>query len=362
MPLLNAHVFASHIGHTGKTTLCFQVACHQAARHPDSSVLVLDLAEEGDATKRLLGGVDAAGEKIEELFGSVFRLLSDAQRRGGGGGLTGWLWDADLDIAKYAVRVADHNPHVPPNVFLVSSGAWPRDEDPLSEDARKRVCAKITSSLQKSDAAWRLLCDTDGDRRPSAFTMIGYGLCPHAIVPLHLNKADMDRTETMLGLLSEYRAQGKVTTQVRLVVWNFVKVLKDEPCTYKGLDLPFTPTKVSLDILDSCNKRLVATSKDLPGVFVHHELDDAAFLQSSTMVLRQLADNVLKPSEELGQPFVEMARSLEASGKKSIKFQSGDVEYATTATVVTGANEALLELEGKFSSMQISARVPRGGA
>lgn len=361
MPLQSAHVFASHIGHTGKTTLCFQVACHQAIRHPDASVLVLDLAEEGDVTKRLLGGVDAAGDKIDELFGSVFRLFSDARRRGGGAGLTGWLWDADLDFAKYALRVAAHNPHVPPNVFLVSSGAWPRDEEPLQDDARKRICAKIRSSLHNSASAWRVLCDTDGDRRPSPFTMIGYGLCPHAIVPLHLNKADMDRTQTMLGLLHELREQGQVTTQVKLVVWNFVKVLKDDPCTYKGLDLPFTPTKVSLDILSACNARLLACSREMPGLFVHGA-DDEALVQQSTMVLRMLADNVLKPSEELGQPFVEMARSLEASGKKTIKFQSGDVEYDTKASVVAGANEALAEIEAKFGAMSISARVPVGGA
>ena len=59
-------------------------------------MLVLDLTEEGDVTKRFLGGVDAAGEKVDELFGSVFKLFSDAQRRGGGAGLMAWLWDADL--------------------------------------------------------------------------------------------------------------------------------------------------------------------------------------------------------------------------------------------------------------------------
>ena len=54
MPLQSAHVFASHIGHTGKRTLCFQVACQQAAQNMDANVLVLDLTEEGDVTKRFL--------------------------------------------------------------------------------------------------------------------------------------------------------------------------------------------------------------------------------------------------------------------------------------------------------------------
>ena len=109
--------------------------------------------------------------------------------------------------------------------------------------------------------------------------MMGYGLRPHAIVPLHLNKADMDRTQTMLGRLQELREEGQVATQVLLVVWNFVKVIKDDPCTYKGLDLPFTPTKVSVDILNACNARLLAASREMPGLFVHHDADDEALVQ-----------------------------------------------------------------------------------
>lgn len=232
----------------------------------------------------------------------------------------------------------------------------------MQDEARKRICAKIRSSLQNNAAVWRLFCDTDGDRRPSPFTMMGYGLCPHAVVPLHLNKADMDRTQTMLGLLHELREQGQVTTQVQLIVWNFVKVLKDDPCTYRGFELPFTPTKVSLDILNACNARILAACREMPGLFVHHEANDEAFVQRSTLVLRQLADNVLKPSEELGQPFIEMARSLEASGKKTIKFQSGDVEYDTKASVVANANEAMAEIEAKFGAVSISGRLPVGGA
>ena len=92
----------------------------------------------------------------------------------------------------------------------------------------------------------------------------------------------------------------------------------------------------------------------MPGLFVHHEADDEALVQLSTLVLRQLADNVLKPSEELGQPFVEMARSLEASGKKTIRFKSGDVEYESKASVVAGANEALAEIEARFGALGIS--------
>lgn len=356
MPLASAHVFASHIGHTGKTTLCFQMACHYASQHPDESVLVADLAEEGDCTKRLLGGVDAASRKVDEIFGSIFKLISDAQSKRSSG-ITGWLWDrGDLDISKHAIAVHEHNPLVPNNLFLISSGAWSdeRSEEAMADDARRSICARILQGLRNSETTWKLFCDTDGDRRPSPFTLLGYGLCSQAIVPLHLNKADLDRTETMLYVLNDLRERGVVDTKVLCVVWNMVKVLKDEPCENEGSHLSFTPTKISLDILRACNRRLLATAKELPDLFVH-EVDDAGFVNRSTVMLRQLADNVLKPSEELGQPFVQMSSQLKESGKKTLKFQSGDIVYETKSTVVEAVDEALGELSRKFNLMSLGS-------
>merc|ERR1712151_1257576 len=90
-----------------------------------------------------------------------------------------------------------------------------------------------------------------------------------------------------------------------------------------GVKLPFTPTKVSLDILDACNARLHDAAQQLPGLFVHDSSGEASFALQSTLVQRQLADNVLKPSEELGMPFVKMAEDIASSGKKQVKFKSG---------------------------------------
>jgi len=257
-------------------------------------------------------------------------------------------------------QVSKHNTAVPSNLWLISSGAWPRDEKPMEEEDRVRICQKIKSSLEKSDKSWKLFCDTDGDRRPSMFTMIGYGLCEHAIVPLHLNKADLDRTETMLGVMQELRNRGQISTQVLFIVWNFVKSLKDEPMVHKGMSLPFTPTKVCVDILDACNKRLLDVKADLPGLFVHHDAADEDFIKASTTVLRNLADNVMKPSEEKGLPFVEIVDRLNASGKKSMKFSSGDVEYTAADGVILNVDEAIRNIEAKFEAMSLTA--PDGAA
>mmetsp|Transcript_2916 Transcript_2916/g.3276 ORF Transcript_2916/g.3276 Transcript_2916/m.3276 type:complete len:250 (+) Transcript_2916:50-799(+) len=232
MPLQSSHVFASHIGHTGKTTLAYQMSSYFASKHPDVTVLVMDLAEEGDLTKRLLGGVDAAA-KVDSLFGGVFRLLSAAEKRPSG--LTSWLWSSKFDVMEHAVKLRDHNPALPENLYLISSGAYPTNDDSMSVEVRKSVVARIRQALDESPVTWKLFCDTDGDRRPSPYTLLAYGLCDQAIVPLHLNKGDLDRTETMLGVMHDYRMKGEIQTQVLFVVWNFVKVQKDEPCDYRGL-------------------------------------------------------------------------------------------------------------------------------
>jgi len=360
MPLQSAHVFASHIGHTGKTTLCFQLSCYYAKAHPDTKVLVMDLAEEGDLTKRLLGGVDNYHEKCGELLGSVFKLLGDADTKSSR--LTNWLWASTIDVTQYAIPCSEHNPNVPENLFLVSSGAWPRSDPPFVSEKRKPLCKMILESMEKSEQTWKLFCDTDGDRRPSPFTMLGYGLCSQAIVPLHLNKGDLDRTETMLGVLADLRAQGEISTQVLMVVWNMVKSLNESACRHGGQELPFTPSKVSLDILDACNRRLLGSMRDpeLPNLFVRGGSDvaDAEFLATSTCVVRQLADNVQKPAEELGMPFVQMAAQIEAKGTKQLKFRSGPdgVEYDTKLEQIQNVEKSINDLVGKFESMSLASR------
>eukprot|EP00933_Yihiella_yeosuensis_P046891 TRINITY_DN4250_c0_g4_i1.p1 TRINITY_DN4250_c0_g4~~TRINITY_DN4250_c0_g4_i1.p1 ORF type:complete len:383 (+),score=50.31 TRINITY_DN4250_c0_g4_i1:161-1150(+) len=323
-----------------------------ALQHPECQVLVMDLAEEGDLTKRFLGGVDAASStKVEAIFGGVFSLITAASKRTSG--LTSWLWSSSFDVKDHAVKVHEHNPAIPPNLFLISSGAWPRSEPPMEESMRKSVKANILSSLEKSKDTWKLFCDTDGDRRPSDYTMLAYSLCDQAIVPLHLNKGDLDRTETMLGVMHDLRTRGQIDTQVLFIVWNFVKSLKDEPCAYHDMTLPFTPTKVCMDILESCNKRLFKNAQELEGLFVHAGSTETDFIKNSTTILRSFADNVLKPSEELGIPFVEMMKRLNDSGKKTMKFATGDVSYDAKGETIETVLDGIKNIEEKFEAMTL---------
>ncbi|CAK9073133.1 unnamed protein product [Durusdinium trenchii] len=284
---------------------------------------------------------------------------------------------------EHAVKLKEHNPALPENLYLISSGAWPRTEAPMDDDVRKQVVARIRESLDQSTVTWKLFCDTDGDRRPSPYTLLAYGLCDQAIVPLHLNKGDLDRTETMLGVMHELRQRGEIQTQVLFIVWNFVKVQKeglpkgcrcgsfqhcsrsfikpqDEPADYRGMPIPFTPTKVCMDILESCNARLYRSAQELTGLFVHTPESQVDFIKCSTAVLRVLADNVLKPSEELGLPVAEMESRITESGKKNIKFQSGDIAYDTKGETISNVMDGLKQLEEKFEAGRFSLNFRRG--
>lgn len=222
-------------------------------------------------------------------------------------------------------------------------------------EAMKKITAKIRDSLHASQDTWQIFCDTDGDRRPSPFTKIGYNLCDRAVVLLHLNKADLDRTETMLGVLHHLREAGEIHTQVGLVVWNFMKAYKNEPTTYRGQELPFTSTEVSMDILDACNERLYGIAKDLPGLFVHDAevLGSVDWSNVSTAALKSLPDTVMKPSEELGVPFVKIAQDLAASGKKRITHRTGNVEYSSANTEVDDVEKSLAVVEQKLDALSL---------
>jgi len=350
MVFVDGTIFASHIGHTGKTTHCFQSSCDYAYKHPDEKVLVIDFAEEGDLTKRMMGGVDASKEKVESLFGGIFNLVKAAGKKATG--LTSWLWSSSstLDITEYAVQVSQHNPNIPENLYLISSGAWPRDEQEMDVNQRKALCKNIKESLQKSTGTWKLFCDSDGDRRPSIFTKIGYGLCEYAVIPLHLNKGDLDRTETMLGVLNELRSSGEVDTKVLSVIWNFVEVRADKPSERNGFPLPFEMVKIDLEILDACNERLCGLRRSEQGLFVHEAKSDLDFLKNTVCMFRQLARNMLRQSEESGLPFCTMDRDLQAKGTQSIEYKPyGRIEKKSVEPVLT----SVAELAARMSSMSV---------
>merc|ERR1712242_79521 len=160
---------------------------------------------------------------------------------------------------------------------------------------------------------------------------------------------------------------GEIKTQVLMVVWNMVTSRKEEVEGIAAqLGLSFTPTKICMDILDACNERLWANSKDpdMAGLFVHGgELaakDD--FVRASTFVFRQLANNVQKPAEELGMPFAEMVRQIDERGTTKMKLATGGVVYEADAKTIHNVDEAMRGLERTFEAMTIDADVDGGAS
>jgi len=182
--------------------------------------------------------------------------------------------------------------------------------------------------------------------------MLAYMLCRQAIVPLHLSKSDLDRTETMLGMMARMREQGEIQTQVAAIVWNCVKVYRDEQWEHSGLSLPFRPAKVSLDILDACNTRLFDTVQELrgTGLFVHGDVDKDAFVRQSVLVVREIADNVLKPSEELGVSFASMREQL--AGKTKLPFVTEGVKYEASGNTIEAASFNIEDLDECYNSRE----------
>merc|ERR1719265_651647 len=99
-----------------------------AKQNPSEKVLVIDFSEEGDVSKRLMGGVEQSA-KIEEVFGGVFSLLKDAADKTSG--ISSWLFSKTLDLSQHALQVSKYNNKVPENLFLISSGAYPSRDEPM---------------------------------------------------------------------------------------------------------------------------------------------------------------------------------------------------------------------------------------
>eukprot|EP00932_Pfiesteria_piscicida_P001028 SRR837773.11002.p1 GENE.SRR837773.11002~~SRR837773.11002.p1 ORF type:complete len:374 (-),score=107.90 SRR837773.11002:56-1087(-) len=341
------------------------MACSFAQSHPEAKVLCMDMSEEGDLTKRLMGGVDAARQKVSELFGTLFKLVDDAKKEAPQTVATRLKSlflgkrDADLDVVPHCIRLADHNANVPGNVYLVSSGAYATEEEPMTPEELRSTAGRILGALERSPDSWQLFCDTDGDRRPSTFTKLAYNLCDLAIVPLQCSKSDMDRTETMFGMMNDLRQRGEINTQILMVVWNMVKAQRNEPCEVSGLTLPFTPAKINAEIMSACNERLCACAWDpaMSGLFLGAGPDttEADFLSSSVTAVRQFADNAQRPAEELGMPFARMLDLLRESGKTKLTFDSTGVKYQVDAEVLGAADRALSVLTAKFEAMSLAA-------
>lgn len=130
-------------GGVGKSYLTFQIASEYARTHPKRKVLVVDLCPQANSSVMLLGGM-IEGE-------AVIDLLSETTPRQT---ISGYIEDRIRSPyvnphsgANYAVRVLDHNRHVPENLFLV----------PGDEQLEIQASRVIGATFPGPTDAWRIV-------------------------------------------------------------------------------------------------------------------------------------------------------------------------------------------------------------
>jgi len=348
MPLRGITIFASQKGGTGKTFLSVQCASTHAEANPSEHVLFIDMTELGDGTKRLLGGQEFMEGK-ENTLGGLFGLASkameveEAKEKDQQRGLLSKLFFRGSE--KPVFQIDDHARHVyttsgtgnvPKNVYVISSGGQTIEEDEVEEasgmyshDDRYVIVEALRKSMADSDKTWRVFIDTDGDRRPSVLTRLGYLLADFCVVPLQPDACDFQRVEQMLGTLQDLRSKGEANCQVELVLWNKVQLVKGDPSEVGH----FTTTKACIDTLKYLNAKLADMKKATPDLFTP---------DFCTVLVKDFPDTIAQPASACGLAFCCMK-----TGKVTTR---GGVTFAVEEKGLTSCKESVDRIVEKMST------------
>ncbi|CAD7928945.1 unnamed protein product [Amoebophrya sp. A25] len=331
------HVFASHKGGTGKTQLCFQSACQYAEDNPATKVLIMDMTELGDASKRCLGGSSQDPRIIEQNCGKIFDIVNvatqqaaeEAQREAaaaegngssssssgfgmGFGSMLGSLFGrggnsapAVVDTVGNAVQPSRWNEAVPENVYLISSGASHQDEQHRTRDDTVRIANALRESLEKTADTWKIFIDTDGDRRPSPSTRLAYALADLCIIPLQPDESDFQRLQPMFAMMAALWNDGEMRCKIQMIVWNKLQVYKLTPSDLGS----FTTPKVTAEMIAALNNKLyqLAVQTEYSPLFHHAGAPSLqVFQQSATCLVRDFPDTCAYPANAKGLPYCRM--------------------------------------------------------
>jgi len=359
MPLTSEiHVFASHKGGTGKTQLCFQAACQYAKEHPAENVLLMDLTELGDLSKRALGGTAQDPRVIEENCGRIFDLIHSAEqqnsveeRNAQSGLYSFWNYLRNpnsvslVDIPSIAVKPRRFNAAIPENVFLISSGAASGEENARTTEQTIQLANALREGLSKTPGAeWKLFIDTDGDRRPSAGTRLGYALGDLCIVPLQPDESDFGRIVPMFEVMRELWRLGEMRCKIQMIVWNKLQLYKSAPGPLGSFQTP----KVTTEMIQSLNKKLFeyAKSDRFNQIFQHTDAPTVdVFRQAATCLVRDFPDTCSIVANAKGIPYFEMT-----PGK--VKLASG-AEFSVQQPQIDSCVENVKEVVARLDRMEI---------
>lgn len=326
--------FCNNRGGVGKTFMAFQTACEAARSRPDANVLVVDFSLYSDVTALLLGGSarEGFGAPMKGLQVTVENTTADTRAEGlirdlelaidadddddaragmkkkTKGSVFGAFFSKpspaaaassrrEIDLQKYMIRPAAHNPAIPPNLYLIpSAGAvsWTdtqetnddaaaaaanddefvdamdtTDRAPLwtrKGDAWHRAGARLARALDDLPPSFdAVFVDTD-HLAACVLTKLALASCESVVVPLSFDDGDFNRlfqdvtgnalfTDVMIPM----KAKGQLRARVKRMVFSKVGSNKNEAVTTAGgIESPFKPSKTVMDQMDAMAQQVWA--------------------------------------------------------------------------------------------------------
>lgn len=316
--------FCNNRGGVGKTFMAFQTACEAARSRPDKSVLVIDFSLYSDQTALLLGGsaresfgapmkglqvtvdVTTCDTRAEGLIrdlehapdamdcdedrpasSSIFGTFFSRKRKTTSPGTkTPPRGDGPVDLTRYALRPHDHNPAIPPNLYLIPSAGATSWADTQSDHAGQHGYSETEdqqiplwarrgdgwlSAARKLRVALEALPDdfgavfVDTDHLAACvLTKLALASCEKVIVPLSFDDGDFNRlfqdvtgNALFTDVMVPMRAAGVLAARVRALVFTKVASTKNEAVTTEGgIRSPFKPSVTVMAQMDAMARQV----------------------------------------------------------------------------------------------------------
>ena len=312
--------FCNNRGGVGKTFMAFQTACEAARARPHERVLVVDFSLYSDQTALLLGGsaresfgapmkglqvtVDVTtcdtraeglirdlehapdamdcDEDRQRMPASIFGTFFSRERKGENARARG-----PVDLTRYALRPHDHNPAIPPNLYLIpSAGAtswadtqgsgnacddvlghsnpdaiplWARRGDGWLGAARALRAA--VAALPGDFGA--VFIDTD-HLAACVLTKLALATCESCVVPLSFDDGDFNRlfqdvtgNALFADVMVPMRSAGALRARVKAMVFTKVASTRNEAViTEGGIRSPFKPSQTVMAQMDAMARQV----------------------------------------------------------------------------------------------------------
>jgi cellulose biosynthesis protein BcsQ len=359
--------FCNNRGGVGKTFMAFQTACEAARSRPDKRVLVIDFSLYSDQTALLLGGsaresfgapmkglqvtvdvttCDTRAEGLirdlehapdamdcdedrpasSSIFGTFFSRKRKTTSPGtktppGGGG--------PVDLTRYALRPHDHNPAIPPNLYLIPSAGATSWADTQSDHASEHGYADPPEETQiplwaRRGDGWlfaarklRVALDALPDDFGAVFvdtdhlaacvlTKLALASCEKVIVPLSFDDGDFNRlfqdvtgNALFTDVMVPMRAAGVLAARVNALVFTKVASTKNEAfITEGGIRSPFKPSATVMAQMDAMARQVQSACQADERYAKLFYRDDDAENSANVSEAKTLVDGPCKPFRE----------------------------------------------------------------